>query len=67
MMSVYTSNGYKYVVEFEKVLKKGVLNGLTVKDRLHFVNEKDARRWVRDVQAFDRNSLYTNFEVKAVA
>jgi hypothetical protein len=66
-MSVYTSSGYKYVVEFEKVLKKGVINGLTVRDRLHFVNEKDARRWVRDVQAFDRNASYTNFKVKAVA
>lgn len=58
---------YKYVVEFEKVLKKGVLNGLTVKDRLHFVNEKDAKGWVKDVQRFDKNASYLNFEVKAVA
>lgn len=58
---------YKYVVEFEKVLNKGTLNGLTIKDRLHFVSELDARHWVRDVQAFDRNARYTNFKVKAVA
>lgn len=65
-MTVYPG-AYNYVVEFEKILNKGVLNGLTVNDRIHFVNEIDARRWVRDVQAFDRNARYTNFKVKAVA
>ena len=65
-MTLYPGS-YNYVVEFEKVLKKGVLNGLTIKDRVHFVSELDARHWVRDVQAFDRNAQYTNFKVKAVA
>lgn len=63
-MSIYLSGSYKYVVEFEKILAKGVLNGLTVHDRLHFVTEKDAYSWVRDVQKFDKGAHYTNFEVK---
>lgn len=62
-MSVYPGS-YKYVVEFEKILAKGVLNGLTINDRIHFVNKKDALRWVRDVQQFDKNAEYTNFKVK---
>jgi hypothetical protein len=60
----YYPGSYKYVVEFEKILAKGVLNGLTIKDRIHFANEKDARIWIRDVQTFDKNSQYINFEVK---
>ena len=62
-MSIYPGS-YKYVVEYEKILAKGVLNGLTIKDRVHFINETDARSWVRDVQRFDKNAQYTNFEVK---
>lgn len=65
-MSVYPGL-YKYVVEFEKILVRGVLNGLTVKDRLHFVDEKDAKRWVRDVQLFDKGARYIDFKVKEVA
>ena len=65
-MSVYPGL-YKYVVEFEKILVRGVLNGLTVKDRLHFVDEKDATRWVRDIQLFDKGARYTDFKVKEVA
>ena len=65
-MSVYP-NSYKFVVEFEKVLAKGVLNGLTIKDRLHFVTKKDAVRWIRDVRKFDKDASYTDFKVKAVA
>lgn len=60
----YYPGSYKCVVEFEKILAKGVLNGLTIKDRIHFTNEKDARIWIRDVQKFDKNSQYINFEVK---
>jgi hypothetical protein len=56
-----------YVVEFEKVLASGVLNGLTIKDRIHFADETDAKEWVRDVKRFDRGAHYTNFNVKKVA
>lgn len=63
-MSVYTDY-YNYVVEFEKILKKGVLNGLTVKDRIHFISEKDANSWIDAVSKFDRNATYINFKVKA--
>lgn len=65
-MSIYPGS-YKYVVEFEKVLAKGVLNGLTIKDRIHFPSERDAKSWIKDVQLFDKNAQYTNFEVKKVA
>jgi hypothetical protein len=65
-MSIYPGS-YKYVVEFEKVLAKGVLNGLTIKDRIHFPSEKDAKSWIKDVQLFDKNAHYTNFELKKVA
>ena len=65
-MSVYPGP-YKFVVEYEKVLAKGILNGLTIKDRLHFVSKKDAVRWIRDVRNFDKGALYTDFKVKAVA
>ena len=58
---------YKYVVEFEKLLTKGVLNGLTVKDRVHFASEKDAKAWVQDVQKIDRGARFISFNVKAVA
>jgi len=65
-MSMYPGN-YKFVVEFEKILTRGNLNGLTIKDRIHFVSEKDARSWARDVQKFDKGAVYINFNVKAVA
>lgn len=65
-MSKFFSS-YKYVVEFERVLAKGVLNGLTVRDRIHFTSEHDAKSWVQDVQKFDKNAHYINFEVKKVA
>ena len=65
-MSIYPGS-YKFVVEFEKIMAKGVLNGLTIKDRVHFVNEKDARRWIKDIRKFDKDSRYTEFKIKAVA
>ena len=64
-MSTY--NQYKFVVEFEKTLAKGVLNGLTVKDRIHFPSEKDARSWVKDIELLDKNSRFVNFKIKEVA
>lgn len=65
-MSVYPGN-YKFVVEFEKILAKGILNGLTVKDRVHFANKKDAESWIVDVKKFDKGANYTSFKIKAVA
>ena len=66
MSSIYSkATGYDFVVEFEKLLTNGILNGLTINDRLHFISEKDAKRWVRDVQLFDKNARYINFNVKA--
>jgi hypothetical protein len=68
MSSIYSkATGYNFVVEFEKLLTNGILNGLTIKDRLHFISEKDAKRWVRDVQMFDQNARYINLEVKEAA
>lgn len=65
-MAVYPG-AYKYVVEFEKLLTQGVLNGLTIKDRVHFADEYDAKSWVSDVQRFDKGAHYINFNVKKVA
>lgn len=63
MSSIYPGS-YKYVVEFEKLLKKGRLNGLTVKDRLHFVSERDARDWVDAVSKLNRSGEFFNFKVR---
>jgi hypothetical protein len=54
----------RYVVEFEKLLNRGALNGLTIKDRLHFATEKDALAWIRDVQSFDKERVFKHFEIK---
>jgi uncharacterized Ntn-hydrolase superfamily protein len=51
-------------VEFEKYFTKGTLNGLTVKDRVHFVTEEDAKRWTREVALLNRDGKYFNFKVK---
>lgn len=56
---------YNYVVEFEKLFNRGNLNGLTVKDRLHFVSEKDAKEWVDAVKRLNRDGKYFNFKVRA--
>lgn len=63
-MDTIYHNSYKYVVEFEKLLKRGFLEGLTIKDKIHFVSKKDALKWVDDVQRFDKNAEYINFDVK---
>jgi hypothetical protein len=64
MSSIYADSGYKFVVEFEKYFTKGNLNGLTIKDRVYFVTEQDAKRWTRDVALLNRDGKYFNFEVK---
>lgn len=52
-----------YIVEFEKLLIRGVLDGLSTKERIHFDSEKEARRWVNDLQRLDKNTEYINFVV----
>ena len=64
-MSVYPGP-YKYVVEFEKSMTRGVLNGLTIRDRLHFASKKEALSWISDVKKLAREN-FKNFEVKEVA
>jgi len=58
---------YSYVVEFDKLLNKGTLNGLTISDRVHFATEKDAQSWIRDIQSFDKDNVFTHFKVKGAA
>lgn len=58
---------YKFVVEFEKSFVKGNLNGLTIKDRIHFVSKKDAEEWVQAVSKLNRDGRYFNFKVKEAA
>ena len=68
-MSIYETNkdNYPYVVEFEKCFTKGNLNGLTIKDRLHFTSKKDANSWIEAVSKLNRDGQYFNFTVKEVA
>jgi len=56
---------YKYVVEFEKYFNKGNLKALTIKDRLHFISERDANDWVAAVSKLNRDGQFFNFNVKA--
>ena len=63
-MSVYPGS-YKYVVEFEKFFSNGNLKGLTIKDRLHFTNERDAEDWVDAVKKVNRDGRFFNFKVRA--
>ena len=57
----------RYVVEFDKLLNKGTLNGLTIKDRVHFATETDALAWIRDIQSFDKDNVFTHFKIKGAA
>lgn len=54
---------YPVKVTFDKQLKSGTLNGLTIQDKVHFVNEKDAVSWIEAVQKFSKD-YYTNFVVE---
>jgi hypothetical protein len=65
-MSVYPGS-YKFVVEFEKTISKGTLSGLTIKDRLHFVDKRDAEEWINAVSKLNRDGKYFNFKVKEAA
>lgn len=55
---------YRYVVEFDKLLTRGSINGLTVRDRLHFATEKEAKNWVDDIQKLDKDRQYKHFKIK---
>ena len=58
------SPGYKVTVTFDKKLKRGVLNGLTVTDKVRFVNMKDAKSWIAAVQKFAKDGTYSNFVIE---
>jgi hypothetical protein len=55
---------YRYVVEFDKLLTRGSINGLTVRDRLHFATENEAKNWIDDIQKIDKNRQYKHFKIK---
>lgn len=55
---------YRYVVEFDKLLNRGSINGLTVRDRLHFATEKEAKNWIDDIQKIDKNRQFKHFKIK---
>ena len=63
------ADAYRYVVEFEKVLtkKNSGLRGLTIRDRIRFVEKDSAESWIRDVQRFDRGATYSKFYLKEIA
>jgi hypothetical protein len=63
-MSELKEKTYRCVVEFDKLLNRGSLNGLTIRDRLHFPSEKEAKRWVSDIQKFDNNRQFKGFKIK---
>jgi len=55
---------YRYVVEFDKLLNRGSINGLTVRDRLHFATENEAKIWVDYIQKIDKNRQFKHFKIK---
>jgi hypothetical protein len=56
-----------YAVEFEKILAVSHgLNGLTIHDRIRFVDREDALSWIQEVKKFDRGAVYTHFELKEI-
>lgn len=67
-MSIYNERKdlYPIIVEFEKTLTKGVLNGLTVTDKIHFPSEKDAKVWIEAVSKLNRDGCYSNFKMRLV-
>lgn len=64
-MSIYDERKdlYPIVVEFEKLLVKGVLNGLTITDKIHFPSEADAKSWIEAVSKLSRDGEYSKFKV----
>lgn len=66
-MSIYDERKdlYPIIVEFEKTLTKGKLNGLTVTDKIHFSSEKDAKSWIDAVSKLNRDGKFHNFKMRA--
>jgi len=61
--SIYDNGFYKYAVEFEKAFHRGNLEGLTIKDRLHFSDRGDAERWIKAVAGLDKDETFFNFKI----
>lgn len=65
--SIYDNGFYKYAVEFEKAFNKGNLQGLTIKDRLHFIDKDDAEKWVTAVAGLNKDEKFFNFKIVEAA
>jgi hypothetical protein len=65
--SIYDNRFYKYVVEFEKAFQAGNLTGLTVQDRIHFIEKQDAVEWIQAVAGLNRDAKFTNFKIVEAA
>jgi hypothetical protein len=65
--SIYDNSSYKYVVEFEKAFHRGNLEGLSVKDRLHFIDKEDAEKWIKAVANLDKDETFFNFKIVEAA
>jgi hypothetical protein len=65
--SIYDNGFYKYVVEFEKAFQVGNLQGLTVKDRIHFIEKQDAEEWIQAVSGLNRDAKFSNFKIVEAA
>jgi len=61
--SIYNNGFYKYAVDFEKAFNVGNLQGLTVKDRLHFTDKNDAENWVAAVSELNKDEVFSNFKI----
>ena len=61
--SIYDNGFYKYAVEFEKAFRKGNLQGLTIKDRVHFVNKEEADKWISAVASLNKDKTFFNFKI----
>ena len=61
--SIYDNGFYKYAVEFEKAIRKGNLQGLTIKDRVHFLDKDDAENWISAVAGLNKDNTFFNFKV----
>lgn len=55
---------YPIIVEFEKKLAKGVLNGLTITDSVHFTSKKEAKSWIDAVSKLTKDDEFSNFKMR---
>ena len=61
--SIYDNGFYKYAVDFEKAFHKGNLRGLTVNERLHFIEKDDAEKWIKAVAGLNKDRTLFNFKI----